>query len=264
MSRTYTVTGINLQGMPIGENDRLLTILTPEQGIIKAVAPGARKYQSRLRGRSELFVVNQLFLAKGRSLDKITQAETIITFSGLSDNLAKLASGQYLAELVTRLALSDQSQEEIYQLLIEHLTRLEKLPKTVSVLPLLTHAIFHILVISGIAPVVNRCCITQTQLTPPTDNSNWHIGFSFEAGGIIATSVPSSLKIDNWIGAIELNLLQQLNAQTLPELVAILPQQETNSSLNQAWVRIERLLRDYCQYHIGRVIRSATLVETIF
>ncbi len=55
MSRTYQATGINLQGMAFGEADRLLTILTAEYGLIRAIAPGARKYKSSLRGRSELY-----------------------------------------------------------------------------------------------------------------------------------------------------------------------------------------------------------------
>ncbi|HEY9873712.1 MAG TPA: recombination protein O N-terminal domain-containing protein, partial [Candidatus Obscuribacterales bacterium] len=76
MSRTYKATGINLKSMPLGEADRLLTILTREFGLIRAVAPGARKHHSKLSGRSGLFVVNELLIAQGRSLDKITQAET--------------------------------------------------------------------------------------------------------------------------------------------------------------------------------------------
>jgi DNA repair protein RecO (recombination protein O) len=77
--KTYQATGIILKGMPLGEADRLVTILTSEFGLIRGVAPGARKPKSSLRGRCELFVVNQFSLAKGRSLDKITQAETLIS-----------------------------------------------------------------------------------------------------------------------------------------------------------------------------------------
>ena len=69
MSRTYKATGINLKAIPMGENDRLMTILTKEYGLLRAIAPGARKHKSRLGGRSALFVVNELMLSKGKSLD---------------------------------------------------------------------------------------------------------------------------------------------------------------------------------------------------
>jgi DNA repair protein RecO (recombination protein O) len=124
MSGTYKATGINLKAVPIGENDRLVTILTREHGLIKAIAPGARKSNSTLSGRSAIFVVNSLLIAKGRSLDKITQAETVTTYSGLSGDLSKLAASQYLAELVLAQALSERPQEDLYQLLLLHLGRL--------------------------------------------------------------------------------------------------------------------------------------------
>ncbi|MGB3205538.1 MAG: DNA repair protein RecO, partial [Crinalium sp.] len=129
MSRTYKVTGINLKGMPLGEADRLLTILTKELGLIRVVAPGARKHNSKLGGRSGLFVVNELLIAKGRSLDKITQAETVESYPGLSKDLGKLAASQYLAEIVVSQALSEQPQAELYAVLNEHLRRIEHFPR---------------------------------------------------------------------------------------------------------------------------------------
>ena len=69
MSRTYKATGINLKATAFGESDRIVTILTREFGLIRATAPGARKHLSSLGGRSGMFVVNQLLIAKGRSID---------------------------------------------------------------------------------------------------------------------------------------------------------------------------------------------------
>jgi DNA repair protein RecO (recombination protein O) len=114
VTRTYKATGINLKSAPIGESDRVLTVLTREFGLIRAVAPGVRKHRSTIGGRSELFVVNELLIAKGRSLDKITQADTVQSHPGLSRNLGKLAAAQYLAELAIASALSDEPQEELF------------------------------------------------------------------------------------------------------------------------------------------------------
>src|SRR4028119_989456 len=121
MSRTYKATGINLKSMPLGEADKLVTILTREFGLIRAVAPGARKQKSQLGGRSGLFVVNELLIAKGRSLDKIIQAETKESYPGLGKDLGKLAASQYLAELVLCQADAEQPQEGLYDVLNEHL-----------------------------------------------------------------------------------------------------------------------------------------------
>lgn len=186
MSRTYKATGINLKGMPFGESDRLLTILTPEFGLIRAVAPGARKHKSSLGGRSGLFVVNELLIAKGRSLDKITQAQTLESYPGLGQHLGKLTASQYLAELVLLQALSEQPQNELYNLLSEHLRRIEKAPTDEAIMGHLTQAVFHLLAIAGVAPQVHYCCMTQIPLTPDFTIPNWQVEFNVCAGGAIA------------------------------------------------------------------------------
>lgn len=311
MSRTYKATGINLKSMPLGESDRLLTILTPEFGLIRVVAPGARKQNSKLGGRSGLFVVNELLLAKGRSLDKITQAETLESYPGLSQHLGKLAASQYLAEMVLCQALSEQPQVELFCLLNEHLSRLEQLPSTPAALVLshLTHAIFHLLALAGITPQVQVCCLTQRSLTPDFTAPNWRVGFSVPAGGTVSlpalerlqaegdkgtrgelVKIPSISSLtfskqgvvaeatstgyqtvvhrqetpvmNTYINATELALLQQLAGAELNQLNTSLL--DKSVSPDTSWQFVEQILRQYTQYHLGRPIRSAALLDSYF
>ncbi|MBE9169568.1 DNA repair protein RecO [Pleurocapsales cyanobacterium LEGE 06147] len=289
MSQTYQATGIILKGQPLAETDRLVTVLTSEHGLIRAVAPGARKHKSRLRGRSELFVVNNLLIVKGRSLDKIIQADTVYTYPGLSRDLGKLAAAQYLAELVLCLALSEQPQIELYELINEHLRRLEKLASQQVVYPHLAHAVFHLLAIAGVAPQVHACCLTHKILPPNFTTPNWQVGFSFEQGGIInlaasisaesekigseqtpvvstkiVDSTNSPLGIDYKLNAVELTLMQQLSYHSLLQIEELFPQGLANLALDSAWIRIERILREYSQFYLGKSIRSATLVDNLY
>jgi DNA repair protein RecO (recombination protein O) len=280
MSKTYKATGINLKSMPMAEIDRLVTILTKEYGLIRAIAPGARKHHSRFGGRSELFVANELLIAKGRSLDKITQAETIESYPGLARDLSKLAAAQYLAEMVLYLALTDQPQEELYSVFNEHLRRLEKVPRgdrsVTEIVACLCHGIFHLLAVTGIAPQLHSCSLTKEPLIPALDRPNYQFGFSFTAGGLVELTslsaktsnsgvVPAdssnSLKIDWKLTAIEVALLQQLPAKDLSQM-AIASKLDGDS--NSAWLGVERSLREYTQYHLNRPIRSAMLVESCF
>ncbi len=317
MSRTYKAVGINLKSMPLGESDRLLTILTQELGLIRAVASGARKHNSKLGGRSGLFVVNELLLAKGRSLDKITQAETIESYPGLSQDLGKLAASQYLAEMILAQALSEQPQAELFCLLNEHLSRLERLPNNSATLVLahLSHAVFHLLALAGITPQVQVCCVTQRPVTPDFTDPDWRVGFSVPTGGTVSLAAlerlqaegrdmpqsprSSSLKprpanyvvsssafkargvaeaaeksyqtvvyrqeiplVNTRLKATELALLQQLAEPALPQLNATLPDQQF--SLDTTWISVEQVLRQYAQYHFGRPIRSAALIDSYF
>ncbi|MGH1392594.1 MAG: DNA repair protein RecO [Trichormus sp.] len=307
MSKTYKATGINLKTQVLGESDKIVTILTREFGLIRAVAPGARKHNSSLGGRSGMFVVNELLIAKGRSLDKITQAQTVKTYPGLAQDLGKLAASQYLAEIVLCQALSEHPQEELYELLNEHLRRLEALPRNQpsSILACLAHAVFHLFALAGLTPQVQTCCITQRHITPDLTNPHWQVGFSISSGGIVCLEaweslrkeasrraggreqINSKFKIQNSklnaqspipnaqspkayqtvvhrqeipvisvrLNSLELGMLQQLSQ---PEIM------QSSTTKDESWLSVEQILRQYAQYHLGRPIRSATLIDSYF
>ncbi len=264
----YKATGIVLKGSPLKESDRLLTVLTPEYGLIRAVAPGAKKHKSRLRGRTELFVVNQFLLVKGRSLDQIIQADTIYTYPGLSQDIGKLASAQYLAELSLYIAVDEQPQQELYELLNEHLRRIEQLKPKQNVYPYIAHGVFHLLAIAGIAPQVHSCCRTQKSVIPELQNPQWLTGFSFDSGGLVnlAPAAENESKtfipfVDRKVNGMEVAIMQQLNNHSLPPLANIIA---PGFSVDQAWITIEKILRDYIKYHLNKTIRSANLVDSLY
>ena len=275
--KKYTTTGIILQGLTLNESDRLVKVLTPDYGLISATAPGAKKYKSRLRGRTELFVINKLLIIKGRSLDKIIQADTIYTYPGLSKDLGKLAAAQYLAELALYLAVDEQPQAELYELLNEHLRRIEQLKSQTNVYPYLAQAVFHILAIAGIAPQVHACCLTQQPLEITSFDINWRGGLSFEQGGLVnilgqtnqateekTNNYETSFIVNHKINAVELAIMQSLNEKSLPQTSEIIPPQLAGLSIDAAWVRIEKILRQYIQHHLGKSIRSADLVDNLY
>ncbi|MEO0924476.1 MAG: DNA repair protein RecO [Cyanobacteria bacterium J06643_13] len=282
MNQKYKATGIVLKGSSLKENDRLVTVLTPEHGLIRAVAPGAKKYKSQLRGRTELFVINEFLVIKGRSLDKIIQADTIYTYPGLSRDLGKLATAQYLAELAIALAVAQQPQAELYELLNEHLRRVEQFKVGESVYPYLAQAVFHLLAIAGLTPQIFACWLTQETIVPDLTSTAWRIGFSFEGGGTVDLNAWQQAqqqqnpeldavenynlrlpRIDRRLNALELALLQQLINQELPT-ASLTTQVKEDFDLDLAWVRIEKVLREYIKYHIGRTIRSANLVDSLY
>ncbi|MCJ8282673.1 MAG: DNA repair protein RecO, partial [Rivularia sp. ALOHA_DT_140] len=60
-------------------------------------------------------------------------------------------------------------------------------------------------------------------------------------------------------------LLRRLSASEL-SLLQQLPQSEIidETAIDEDWLYIERLLRLYSQYHFGRSIRSAALIDSFF
>ena len=273
MSQAYKTTGIVLKSMPLGEADRLIIILSPEKGLIRAIAPSSRKNKSPLSGRSELFMVNQFLIIKGHSLDKIAQAETLQFYPGLRKELVKLAAAQYLSELILKLSIDEQPQEELYELLNEHLRRLEKMSLAENLYGYLAQAIFHFLIVTGIGPQIYQCCLTQEKLTPNFKNPDWQVGFSHEMGGLInlkslaytnkALTVFSVPLINYKLQATDLVLLQNLNQSYLPHAGKLLPSNVLSQDFIVPWQKIEHLLRDYTQYQLGCSFQSVVLIDSL-
>jgi DNA repair protein RecO (recombination protein O) len=121
--RTYRTEAIVLKRADFGEADRLLTLYSKEFGKIRAIAKGARKPQSRKTGHVELFMRSKFFIAKGRSLDIITQAEMIDAYAPLRDDLLHVSHASYAVELLDRFTVEDDPHIGMYNLLDHTLTR---------------------------------------------------------------------------------------------------------------------------------------------
>lgn len=279
MPKEYQTIGINLKGMPLGESDRLLTILTKEHGLIKAVAAGARKHRSAMAGRSGLFVVNDLQISVGRSMDRIKNAEMMQSFVGLGKTLAKLTAAQYLSELALMQALSSQPQEELFLVLVEHLNRIQNAENN-HVLACLVHGIYHLLAIAGFAPQVHSCCISQRPVIANREVPKWKAGFSIVGGGVINLEItdltnggnPNSDRPISGMDILGSDAIHNRISHylTAPELLAIQELAQTDLTDNilkshtTDWLTVERLLRAYAQYHFDRPIQSSALIDNCF
>ena len=73
----YRDDAVVLRTHKLGEADRIVTLLTRRHGKVRAVARGVRRTASKFGSRLEPFMVADLQLYEGRTLDVITQAETI-------------------------------------------------------------------------------------------------------------------------------------------------------------------------------------------
>lgn len=121
---SYKTEGVVLKRWNYGEADRILTLYTKHYGKIRAVAKGVRRLTSRKAGALELFNQVILFLAQGKSLDIITQAEAVAVFSEWRTNLNRVGVAYYFCELVDKLTPEQQPTPLVYELLTESLAKL--------------------------------------------------------------------------------------------------------------------------------------------
>lgn len=93
----------------LGEADRIITLLTRQHGRVRAVARGVRRTSSRWGSRLEPFTHVDLMIAEGRTLDVITQAETLTPFSAeLGGDYERYTAGTAMLETAERLVVEDR------------------------------------------------------------------------------------------------------------------------------------------------------------
>jgi len=88
--RVYSTPAIVLRQRKLGDADKILTLYTARLGKLDAVAKGVRRARSRMAGHVEPLTQANVQLAKGKSLDVLTQVETIESFQALRDDLDRL------------------------------------------------------------------------------------------------------------------------------------------------------------------------------
>ena len=113
--RRYATDAIVLSRFDYGEADRILTLITPGGGKLKAIAKGIRRPTSRIGGSLEPFAELNVLLARGRTFDVVTQVSVGHAWLNLRDSLEAAATAWYLAELADRSLEERHAAERRHQ-----------------------------------------------------------------------------------------------------------------------------------------------------
>lgn len=117
--RTHKTEGIVLKRRNLGEADRILTVLSKNNGKIQVKAPGVRKITSRRSPHIELLNFSELTLYSSSSnfLPTLTEAHTIEDFSNIKEDLEKIGYAYYICELTSGLCPDHQENRGVFSLL---------------------------------------------------------------------------------------------------------------------------------------------------
>lgn len=178
-ARVYRTEAIILRRQDFGEADRILTVLTPEHGKLRLLAKGVRKSTSRKSGHLEPFTRVDLMIARGRSLDLITQAESRWVFSSGGTDLVRFGCASYVVEALDRFTVEDVEAHQLYQVLRDTLERLEE---DVDPGLLLRYFELELLDLAGFRPSLSLCVGCGEKIQPQDQF------FSAHEGGVVCPS----------------------------------------------------------------------------
>jgi DNA repair protein RecO (recombination protein O) len=178
---TYRDEAIVLRTHKLGEADRIITLLSRGRGKIRAVAKGVRRTSSKFGARLEPFSHVDLQFAEGRTLDVVTQVESLDAFGpALTEDYPTYTAGQVMLETADRLVVEEgEPALQQYRLLVGALRVLNRGtldgPRPASLV--LDSYLLRALAVAGYAPSFSDCA--RCGLVGP------HTAFAPAAGGVV-------------------------------------------------------------------------------
>lgn len=245
--KTYRAEALTLKYSPIGEADLLVTLFAREEGKLRATAKGARRPTSKLVGHLEPLTWSRFSLHRGRSLDVISQAQTIANFTPLKSDLTALSKGLYVAELVDGFGSEASPNEPLLHLALDTLTALSADPE--SDLPLLYFQL-HLLAVSGLLPELH-CCVECRQPLEPGRHR-----YSAAGGGTFCLDCAPAEGGLRPLSLRALKVLRLLARSRRPEL----PPLNFEESLA---LEMKSLLAGTAQYWLDKEIRSRAFLDQL-
>jgi DNA repair protein RecO (recombination protein O) len=246
--RLYVTDAIVLSRFDYGEADRILTLLTPGLGKIKAIAKGIRRPTSRIGGSLEPLAELRLQLARGRTFDAVTQVTMLHSWLGLHDRLEVTATAWYCGELLDRSLEERHAAEPLYLLLRRAYELLDAGMNPGRVARWFEMRLCDEL---GVRPEVDRC-VECDRLLEPGDEVRWiprlggvlcgrHGGPSLAAAGLST----EALKV--------LKAYQRMDVEALAGLR--LP--------GAVEAEVERVLGEFVRHVMERDTRSRRFLEEV-
>lgn len=115
---SFVTTGLVLRETRYKESDRILTILTPDQGVISASAKSSLRLKNKLFSACGLFCYSEFTLMPGKNMFNVLEAENLHMFHGISSSIEGMSLAMYLAEMAAALSPANQEAEKELRLLL--------------------------------------------------------------------------------------------------------------------------------------------------
>ena len=153
MSGLYRDVGVVLRTYKLRESDRIVVLMTQENGKVRAVAKGVRKTKSKFGARLEPMSHVRLLLYRGRELDIVSQADSVEPLAPLLSSLDRASQGMAAIEAVDQLGLEREPNARLYNMAVGVLRTIADRPAPLNV----PAFYWKLLAAEGLEPQLDMC-----------------------------------------------------------------------------------------------------------
>lgn len=111
-----TTKALVLREVKYKEADKILTVLTEDEGKLTVCARGVLRKGSKIAAACQLLTFSEMTLFENRGKWYINEGQTIEQFLGLREDIADLALGVYFAELLEAVSDEDSPNPQVLSL----------------------------------------------------------------------------------------------------------------------------------------------------
>ncbi len=147
--------GIILAQNNMGDNDKMVTLLTPDLGKIGCAAKGARRPKSALMAGTQFLCFGEFLIYKGVSSYSINSCEPIEIFYNIRLDIDKLKYASEIAKIVNDVTDENQNTYRILQLVLNTIYMISETDKDLDLI--LSIFKLRLLSIIGFRPIIEKC-----------------------------------------------------------------------------------------------------------
>src|ERR1700744_2243454 len=240
--RLYRDRAVVLRQHKLGEADRIVTLLTRDHGLVRAVAKGVRRTRSKFGARLEPFAHIDVQLHPGRNLDIVTQVVSLDAFAtDIVSDYGRYTCACAMLETAERLAGEERAPAPaLHRLTVGALRAVAdgRRPREL----VLDAYLLRAMSIAGWAPALTECARCGT----PGPHRAFHIA----AGGSVCGYCRPAGATTPPLGVLD--LMSALHDGDWEAAEATLP-----SARNH----VSGLVAAHLQWHLERQLRTLPLIE---
>ena len=122
----FRTEGLIIREQNIGEQDKLIFVLTKSHGVVKAFARGAKSLKSGKGAATALLSYSLLTFYEGRESYSVSDVRSLRVFSRLRSDVAKMCLAQYFCELALTACPREKPAEKYLSLILNALYLLDE------------------------------------------------------------------------------------------------------------------------------------------
>lgn len=240
--------GIVIKQINFDEADKILTILTKDNGKIQVLAKGARRTNNRFLASTQLFCYSDFIFYQGRSMIYMNQAELRESFYNLRTSLKGFTYASYVIELMNAASQEHKKEEKYFFLLIhtlKHMAYTKEIDLDVIVLAFQV----KLMALAGYAPHLDNCVSCGSEVASRGK-------MSAEMGGLICKEC---YHLDPYARRIQKEAVELLSFILYKPLSSLNQIDERGQRTKQ----LNKMMNAYVSKYLGKTFHTVHFLQAI-